>query len=168
MLAHIWSLPHQIEWVLLGVSKNDRTINKLMGEMNKKNLEDKLFKGKPRTQTLKLKWYSLEETMRATRRKLKKKKISNWYYQWHQLQTKFFIFFHPNPHHQIEKPTTQPIILSKTIYPSTISWLGVQITSARMKKWIKKITILLKNKTQIKKKKPHKSIAKKPPSNFNP
>ena len=115
-----------------------------MGEMNKKNLEDKLFKGKPRTQTLKLKWYSLEETMRATRRKFKKKKISNWYYQWHQLQTKVFIFFHPNPHHQIEKPTTQPIILSKTIYPSTISWLGVQITSARMKKWIKKITILLK------------------------
>ena len=75
MLAHIWSLPHQIEWVLLGVSKNDRTINKLMGEMNKKNSEDKLFKGKPRTQTLKLQWYSLEETMRATRRKFLKKKF---------------------------------------------------------------------------------------------
>ena len=58
-------------WVLLGVSKNDRTINKLMGEINKKNSEDKLFKGKPRTQTLKLQWYSLEETMRATCRKSK-------------------------------------------------------------------------------------------------
>ena len=55
--------------MLLGVSKNDRTINKLMGEMNKKSSEDKLFKGKPRTQSLKLQWYSLEETMRATCRK---------------------------------------------------------------------------------------------------
>ena len=31
-------------WVLLGVSRNDRTINKLMGEINKKNSEDKFSK----------------------------------------------------------------------------------------------------------------------------
>ena len=60
-------------WVLLGVSKNDRTINKLMGEINKKNSKDKLFKGKPRTQTPKLQWSSLEETTRATRKKSKQK-----------------------------------------------------------------------------------------------
>ena len=57
--------------MLLGVNKNDRTINKLMGEINKKNSEDKLFKGKPRTQTLKLEQSSLEETTRARLRKSK-------------------------------------------------------------------------------------------------
>ena len=31
-------------WVLLGVSINDKTINKLMGEINKKNSEDKFSK----------------------------------------------------------------------------------------------------------------------------
>ena len=31
-------------WVLLGVSRNDRTSNKLMGEINKKNSKDKFSK----------------------------------------------------------------------------------------------------------------------------
>ena len=31
-------------WVLLGVSINDKTINKLTGEINKKNSEDKFSK----------------------------------------------------------------------------------------------------------------------------
>ena len=31
-------------WVLLGVSVNEKTINKLMGEINKKNSEDKFSK----------------------------------------------------------------------------------------------------------------------------
>ena len=95
-------------WVLLGVSRNDRTINKLMGEINKKNSEDKFSKEnqEPKNSNysdllLKKLWEQHIEN------KKKKKKISNWYYlaQWHQLRTKILHFFHPNPHHQIEKPT---------------------------------------------------------------
>ena len=77
-----------------------------MGEINKKKSEDKLFKGKPRTQTLKLQWSSLEETVRATHRKSKRNFLIgitgdiNY-----RLNSSFF--FHPNPHHQIEKPTSE-------------------------------------------------------------
>ena len=83
-------------WVLLGVSRNDRTINKLMGEINKKNLEDKFSKEnqEPKNSNysdllLKKLWEQHVEI------KKKKKKNSNWYYlaQWHQLQTKILHFF---------------------------------------------------------------------------
>ena len=70
---------------------------------------------------------------------------------------------------QKKKKKTQSIIPSKTIYPSTISWLLVQITSVRMKnckkkKLKKKSQLYPKKNTQIKR--THKSIAKKPTIRF--
>ena len=96
-------------WVLLGVSRNDRTINKLMGEINKKNSEDKFSK---ENQEPKNSNYSdlLLKKLREQHVEIQKKKKNLIGITWLSdinYRLKFFIFFHPNPHHQIEKPTSE-------------------------------------------------------------
>ena len=97
-------------WVLLGVSRNDRTINKLMGEINKKNLEDKFSK---ENQEPKNSNYSdlllkkLWEQHVEIQKKKKKILIGITWLSDINYRLKFFIFFHPNPHHQIEKPKNE-------------------------------------------------------------
>ena len=83
-----------------------------MGEINKKNSEDKFSKEnqEPKNSNYILQRSSLEELWEQHVEN-QEKKNSNWYYlaQWHQLWTKILHFFHPNPHHQIEKPTSETL-----------------------------------------------------------
>ena len=93
-------------WVLLGVSRNDRTSNKLMGEINKKNSEDKFSK---ENQEPKNSNYSDLLLKKLWEQHVEKKKILigiTWLSDInYRLNSSFF--FHPNPHHQIEKPTSE-------------------------------------------------------------